>query len=348
MKQENSQALLSKYARRLSTEGWLKAFLLSLTIGFGLAMEVATVFWFMKINAIWISLAIIVGVTALGTVIFYYAKFRPTLKNNAKRIDRLGLEERTITMVEFENDDSIISRLQREDARAYLATINEKMLKMRVPKALVIVLSAAAAFCCLTVTLSVLASLGYIMSGAELMEPLLPDDPVEYVYIEYIVEEGGYIEGEEFQEVILGTGAEEVMAVPEDGWIFVGWDDGFTEPARQDDGVERNMVLVAVFEPSGEEGNNDGEGEGEGEGEGNPSDQPGEGEGEGDSDSQDPNEATSGGGKYESSNQVVNGQTYYRDIFAQYEDQINEYLASGEEIPEEIRKIIETYLEIIG
>ena len=347
MKQENSQGLLSKYGRRLAAEGWLKAFLLSLAIGFGLAFEVATVYWFLKLNAIWISLAIIVGVTAVGTVIFYHAKFRPTLKNNAKRIDRLGLEERTVTMVEFENDDSIISRLQREDARAYLQTINEKMLKIRVPKALVIVLSAAAAFCCLTVTLSVLAALGYIMSGAELMDPLIPDEPVQYVYIEYIVEEGGYIEGDEFQEVAMGDNTAEVMAVPEEGWIFIGWDDGYTEPARGDEQVDRNMILVAVFEPSGEDGDGEGEGEGQ-EGEGTPSDAPGEGEGKSEDDSDSDQQSSAAGGKYESSNQVLNGETYYRDVLAQYEDQINEYLASGEEIPEEMRKIIETYLEIIG
>ena len=53
-------------------------------------------------------------------------------------------------------------------------------------------------------------------------------------------------------------------------------------------------------------------------------------------------------GMLELANQVVDGETYYKDVLPQYSALIDEYLSSGEEIPEEIRKIIETYLEIIG
>jgi hypothetical protein len=54
------------------------------------------------------------------------------------------------------------------------------------------------------------------------------------------------------------------------------------------------------------------------------------------------------GGKYEMANQIIDGEIYYREVLQQYQDMIDEYLASGEDIPEDIRKIIETYLEIIG
>ena len=47
-------------------------------------------------------------------------------------------------------------------------------------------------------------------------------------------------------------------------------------------------------------------------------------------------------------NQVIDGETFYREVMQQYQSMIEEYLASGEEVPEEIRKMIETYLEIIG
>jgi hypothetical protein len=349
MKSENAKSLLNKYAKRLALEGSLKALALSLSVGLGASFVAAAVAWFKEINPLLLCLAVIVGCVALGTPIFYAVFFRPTLKSNAKRIDLLGLDERTITMLELEEDDSIIARIQREDARAHLAEIDEKMLTINVPKKIQVSLITTACAWAVMFSLSLLAAFGLIMSGAELMEPLIPEPPIQYVYIEYIVEEGGYIEGEEFQEIIMGQNGQEIMAVPEDGWIFVGWEDGIAEPSRAENEVTADLVLYALFEPSGEEGEGDGsgDGEGEGEGEGQPTDAPGQGEGKGQN--QDGDDQMQGaGGKYEMANQIIDGEIYYREVLQQYQDMIDEYLASGEDIPEDIRKIIETYLEIIG
>lgn len=345
MKAENSEVLLRKYAKRLTAESLLKSFMVSLTIGFCVAFVVAMIYWFKGMNALGLCLGILAGVMIIGTPIFYFAIFRPTLKGNAKRIDLLGLEERTVTMVELDQDDSILSRLQREDACAHLKMINEKMLKIRIPKKLLVSFSVSGIFGCGMIVMSLLAALGLIMSGVELLAPLLPEGPVEYVYIEYWVEEGGYIEGEEFQEVIVGENASEVMAVAEDGWIFVGWDDGNIRPERTEFGVKQDTFRVAMFEPAGEGGDEDGEGDSS-EDDGDP--EGGDGDEDGDpSDSQD-SDPTSAGGKYEAANQVIDGQSYYRDVLQQYADLINEYLSSNEDVPEDIRKIIETYLDIIG
>ena len=351
MKTESSQVLLSKYARRLTTEGLLKALFLSLTIAFGVTFVVAAITWFKGIDALLLCVGILLGITAIGVPIFYFAAFRPTLKGNAKRIDRLGLEERTITMLELENEDSIFARLQREDARSHLEQINEKMLKIRLARKLVVSTAVTAFLTVAMIVVSVLTSLGYLMSGVEMMAPILPQDPIEYVYVEFFVEEGGYIDGEEFQEIIRGGDTTEVMAVAEDGWIFVGWDDGLERPERMEFGVTQDAIYVAIFEPVEDEGDSDGDGDGDGEGEGSgtPSDQPGEGDGQTNQESQDgENSNEAGGGRYQSANQALDGKTYYRDVMKQYEDMIFEYLTSGEEVPEDVRKIIETYLEIIG
>lgn len=345
MKAENSQMLLGRYAKRLTVEALLKSLVLSSTIGFCVAFVVAAVSWYKGANALLLCLAILAGIAALGTPIFYCTLFRPTLKGNAKRIDLLGLEERTITMVELENEDDLISRLQREDARAHLQSVNEKMLKFRVSNKMLASFYVSGILGVSMMVMSLLAALGLIMSGVELLSPLLPSEPVEYVYIEYWVEEGGYIEGEEFQEVAVGEDASEVMAIAEDGWIFVGWDDGNVRPERTEFGVNQDTFLVALFEQVGEGGDEDGEGES--------SDDEGEPNGDEGDDNGDPSESQeeqppSAGGKYEAANQVIDGQCYYRDLLQQYADLINEYLTSGEEIPEELRKIIETYLEIIA
>lgn len=344
MKAENSQVLLSGYAKRLTSEALLKSLMVSASIGFGVAFVVAAISWFKAANTLVLCLGILAGAIAIGMPIFYLALFRPTLKGNAKRIDRLGLEERTVTMVELENDDSLLSRLQREDARAHLAMINEKMLKISIPKKMLVSLSVTGALGCTMIVVSVLAALGFIISGADLMAPLMPEEPVEYVYVEYWVEEGGYIVGEEFQEVVLGENATEVMAVPEEGWFFAGWDDGHTRPERAEFGVKQDTILIAIFEQAPPEG--DGEGNDNDKSEGDDSNESGDDPGEENNNSQ--QQPQGAGGKYEAANQAIDGETYYRDVLQQYQDMIDEYLASNEEIPEDVRKIIETYLEIIG
>ncbi len=345
MKAENSQVLLGKYAKRLAAEALLKSLIVSATAGFGVAFVVATVCWFKGTNALWLCLGILAGALILGMPILYFAAFRPTLKGNAKRIDLLGLEERTVTMVELENEDSIMSRLQREDARAHLQMVNEKMLKFRISNKLLVPLYTSGGLGCCMMVVSLLAALGLIMSGADLLGPLLPAEPVQYVYVEYWIDEGGYIEGEEFQEIVLGENTSEVMAVAEEGWYFVGWEDGNVRPERTEFGVKQDMFMVAVFEPvpEGEEGENGGGENSDDDGE--PGDQSGDESGE--SSESEQSDPTSAGGKYEAANQVIDGQSYYRDILQQYQDLIEEYLSSSEEIPEEIRKIIETYLDII-
>ena len=345
MKAENSQMLLRKYAKRLTAEAILKSLMVSFTIAFGVAFVVAAISWFKGANTIIVCLGILVGLVMLGTPIFYLTMFRPTLKGNAKRIDLLGLDERTVTMVELEDDDSIISRLQREDARSHLEKINEKMLKIRIARKMWLSLSVSAVLGSAMIVVSLLAAFGFILSGADLMAPFMPEEEVKYVYVEYWIEEGGYIVGEEFQEVILGEDAGEVMAVAEEGWIFMGWDDGYTRPERTEFGVTEDILRVAIFEPLPAEGDGE-DGSGNDSQDGEPGDQTGDEQGDSQDNGQ--NSPSGAGGKYEPANQAVDGETYYRDILQQYADVINEYLSTSQDIPEDVRKIIELYMEIIG
>ena len=77
-----------------------------------------------------------------------------------------------------------------------------------------------------------------------------------------------------------------------------------------------------------------------------PPDQPGEQQGD-NGDGDDSNPVEQGGGKYEPANQIIDEATYYRDVFGQYYDLIVEYLSSGEELPEDLRIIIEAYFNIL-
>ena len=345
MKPELQQGKFLKFFRRFVREGWLKACFVALTFGFAVSAILATVMWFTGTNALWYCLATVPAVTLVGMPILYMVFFRPTVKSNARRIDRLGLEERIVTMVELEHDDSVLSRLQREDARKHLEAADEKQIQFRVTKKMAMSLSVAASLGCIMTALSVLAALGYITSGADLLEPLLPESPDRYIYVEYIVDEGGFIEGEEFQEIIVGERGTQVIAVAEEGWTFVGWEDGFSYPERTDGGYDQDQIFVALFEPTGENG----DGEGDGQDTGNvPPDKPKPSDSGGNSDISGDEHNDAAGGRFEPANQIINGQVFYRDVLADYLDMIEQYLASGEEIPEIIRKIVEAYKDSIS
>ena len=64
--------------------------------------------------------------------------------------------------------------------------------------------------------------------------------------IAYEATEGGYILGESAQSVIYGSRTSNVMAIANDGYVFVGWDDGTMGFARNDS-VTGSVTYKAIF-----------------------------------------------------------------------------------------------------
>ena len=93
--------LFRKYFNRLIGEGVLRSFLCGLVGGFSAVVISALTCWYFAYQQIWLTIGIGLGVTAVTTTIFYFAKYRPNLKAIAQRIDELGLEERVLTMTEL-------------------------------------------------------------------------------------------------------------------------------------------------------------------------------------------------------------------------------------------------------
>ena len=130
----DAKKIFEKYYSRLALEGFLKALILGLIFGFAAEFIVAFATWMASYNGLWISIAAGVAVAAGMTALFYFKKFRPTAKQIAKRVDRLGLEERLITMTELEGDDSYIALRQREDAQKKMREVEAKEIKLRLSK----------------------------------------------------------------------------------------------------------------------------------------------------------------------------------------------------------------------
>ena len=350
---------------KLQVEAILRSALCGLSVGMLANFVLGLIFWFTEIENLPLVIGLLCGtlvlVTAGATVLFYFKKFKPTIKNNATRIDRLGLEERAITMVEYENDDSIIATFQRLDAMKALEGVNEKLLKFEISKKIIASLCISSM---LGTTMSVIAPLsaaGLMPGGSELIRDILIEEPPVYISVSYEVEEGGFIDGEIEQLVLLGEDAEEVVAIPDEGYAFDGWDDGHSKPSRHDKAIDHPLVLTAIFVPvdedgDGESGDEEGEESQEGENGESPSDegeaQPGENgepgeEGEPSEDG-DKEESGQGSGKYNKVNQIIDGNTYYREVQQEYEELIMELLQKrADELTDEEKAIIEAYIKIV-
>ena len=340
----NRKQNFEKHYARLRLEAWLLSLLWGLVLGLGCGFLAALILWFTKLDGLVLSLAAIAGVTIVTTLIVYAVRFRPDAVKNARRLDRLGLEERLVTMVEYEKDDSVMARLQREDAKAQLAKIKPSSLKLRITKSLTLHLLITVILYVLMLTVTILSASGIIPGGDELIEDAVEEKQEVYVSVTYEVEDGGYIEGVADQLVLYGTDAEPVVAVADEGYVFVEWEDGRTRPDRADKNITEDVVYVAVFEPISEEGEPDDEGNDE-----KPMDNPEENENASQSNpDQDSDSPSRAGGKYDEVNQIIDGETYYREVLEMYKELLRQRLETeGDSLTDEERAIIEAYLDIV-
>ena len=351
----NAKKHFQKHYAKLNTEAVLMSLLRGLIIGLICGFTAAFITWFTLgsieqtlvrvLLSVFIPVGTMILVTAIASLLFYFLKYRPTEKGNAKRLDSLGMNERMITMLELEGDNSTIARLQREDAKRHLNSIPSSAIKIAIPLVVTILICVFAPLMSGMTVVSGLAAGGIIKPGDELFEDTTEElAPDVYFSVTYEVEEGGYIEGEADQLVLAGGNAEPVTAVAEEGYIFVEWDDGSTRPGRQDKKITEDLIFYAVFEPISDEG------DGEPSDDDRPNDNPQESEDATQSSpGSDSNDASGGpGGKYEEVNQIIDGKTYYREVLESYRELLRQRLESeGDSLTDEERAIIESYLGIV-
>lgn len=310
--------IFQDYYKRLAREGVLRAFLCALTAAFCALFVSATVFWIVDFKHIWVCAVIFVAFLGGFTPLFYFWKFKPNKKAIAKRIDELGLEERILTMTQLEGDDSFMARKQREDALGALASVNAALISFAISLPMILAPSISAGAATAMTVVYALAQADVIPDGGDIINPE-PEVILKEFKVTYKVGEG---DGEIFaaeddgdgaeQIVVEGEDASPVVAVPEDGWAFLSWSDGFEEPYRQDLCITEDLEIFAIFGELEEGGEGEDGDEGEGEGDSGDEQKPGE-EGEGESgegeEQKQPGEGA--GGKYEPSNQVIDGETFY-------------------------------------
>lgn len=353
MPRKDAKKLFDKYYSRIVREGVLKSLVFGLIVCFSAMTLVATLTWLLNFEgALWVTLTCGAVALAVSAPIFYFACFRPTTEAIAKRLDGLGLEERLITMLELEKDESYVAMRQREDAKAKLNTVNVKQIKLVLSKAVIVTVAILFVASVSMTTVSALSASDVIppVIGGDDNAPVYFD--VSYVVLgykggeEFVEDEGGIIIGEFDQVVESGQSTTTVVAVADDGWFFLFWmEDGSTDPERSDANIEEDTTFTAVFIMAQESDDDQAEGD---EGEGEPSDMPQESEIETPPAPPEPSDDPSqGGGSYTNNDMVKDGETNYKDLFDEYYRQAMEILSNGGDIPDELREMLEKYFEML-
>ena len=313
---ETPQDLLKNYKSRLAKEGWLKAALCGMSVGFSADILCAAAFWVFGIKLFWVCILVFAAVTAIATLLFYFCRFKNSRRQVASRVDMLGLEERILTMTQFENDDSYIARRQREDAMNALKSVNSSFIKIAVSASMVVA-------CCVTLVLGVGATTASALSSKSLVAMIQenktePNSGIFHLIYGVKGNIGGRVDGELEQTVGEGESGKIVQAVADDGYVFIGWTDGYEDATRTDVNVKKDITVNAVFIEIEANDEDDETEEEKGEGESNGSNSNGQQQPGDPSDGSDSSNGAgngAGAGSDAASNQVIDGSTYYGDEY---------------------------------
>ena len=350
------------YYKKLAKEGFLKSFLFALTVGFIALFISAGLIWFIDPKLVWICPIVFVIVVVALTPLLYYKKFMPSEKYVAKRVDELGLEERMLTMVELEGNDSYIAKVQKEDALRALSEVNASFIKLVVTLPLILAVIISGVFGLSMTTVTALSAKEIVPPGNEVVGGEDPEDEIVEYEVLYTVDGGG---GEifgltddagPFQIVEKGGSTLPVIAVADEGYFFVGWvyEDGSSvendsmEPVRQDFDIQENTTILALFAEADEEGESDGDGDGSNADGDDSQNKPGSGQQKPGEGKPKPGQGPgAGGGAYEPNNNVIDGKTDYGDIFDDaLSEALDEINADGS-LTQEEKDIINGYIDNI-
>lgn len=382
----NNQELFAKFMGKLKREALLKSLVIAAAVAFGGSFIAAFVCWFLSgVDGLWVSIGVFGVLFVALSLILYFAKFRPTWKDVARRLDRLGLDERMITMTELEGVDTIMAVHQRESAVNALGTVSNKMLTVAVS---VISCVALAITGVLGISMTTVEALSYRdkgPSGSDFIGQF--DDRDVYFNVRYVInyydgsgnllkdQTGCAIDGNDEQIVLRGGDAEPVYAYSEDDmgdewfWYFYGWydfnptnlvfgDPISTDAFREDLGISEESVGELTVD---EDGNftltfyaafvqatfsEDGDtGAGEPE-DGEPADGDAPSDMPSEGDEDEEGEAP-GGGTSGDEGVIIDGSQDFRDRLEEYYAMYEQAKQNGEPIPDYLKKIIETYYGII-
>lgn len=143
-----------------------------------------------------------------------------------------------------------------------------------------------------------------------------------------------------------------LMALPQKGYVFVGWSDGVTSPYREDMEATATKTVTATFEKvtdllNGEKGEGQGQGEEAGDADSGNGSSSSSGDGSGDGNNNNTSNSNGEGSKAAPANQIINGETYYGDVFEDAYREMLERMKNNNSLSEAEKKAISDYLDSI-
>ena len=118
--------IMKTFRNRLQMEGWVRAGVAGLFTGFSAMFLSALIFWLTAVEQFWLAIIVFAVVALATTPLYYFAKYKPSNREIAARVDTLGLEERILTMEQLNGDTSYIAKKQREDAIRSLSSVSTR------------------------------------------------------------------------------------------------------------------------------------------------------------------------------------------------------------------------------
>jgi hypothetical protein len=158
---------LQQYYSQLALEGKIRSLIFGASIGLGTGFLIFIIGAFTQSNLLWLGIGLSIFASILAGLLLYRYHFKPTIKTVANRVDDLGFEERTITMIELEGDDRYIAKVQRENTKEILSKFTLHFLHFKLFTKPLIVL--------LTITVLMGSAIGIMMTRVNAAEQ--QDDP---------------------------------------------------------------------------------------------------------------------------------------------------------------------------
>lgn len=330
---------LKKYQKQLKKEALLNSALISLRWTSLTLIICSIVWWCFGLGLIWF-IPIIAAVCCVVVFSLDYIRRIPTLKEVARRIDELGLEERVATAIELEGNESYIAKRQREDTEKALKKLNNTTLKTRVYISTIILALIAIVCAGGSTAVSVLAYKGIIPTLPQIVGE--KEIAAKCYKVEFAANKGGSIWGEQTQLVYEGEQTLAVMAVADNKHCFTRWSDGNTNPFRIIE-PQSNIKLTAYFaaiddyDPDNDKDNNP-----------YPNDLPLPGDKDKDGNgtpSPSPNPSTDGNGRYDENNKYLDGEHNYQDDLDDAIDKAKDAINNDKNLNGGDRDIIDNYFD---
>ena len=246
----NKNPMSKKFRSRMVRSGVFASAGYGLLLGACAEFVAALTCWLLDVRAVWLPLSVGLGVALAAGFVTFFVRFRPNDRRVAHRMDSMGLEERTVTMLELEKDDSPIAKLQREDTVKRVSEVTKEQINRSFPLFVIRRGVLAVMIVSLLMAAGMTTVMGLTEAGVIPPPDILTPEEERNVYVNLIygVQGGGDIEGDAEQSVRPGEDGTQVVAVAEDGWMFVRWSDGNRDPARTDRSVTEDMEITAIFE----------------------------------------------------------------------------------------------------